>query len=84
MRNHVCIMESKKPIEGCLAQSSRISPKSPAVSTPFFVELRFKPGTWAAKGIPEQGCRVRQSTLDKLIGSGGQYDISDLVDGLID
>lgn len=49
-----------------------------------FVELRFKPGTWATKGIPEQGCWIRTSTLDKIIGRGGQYEISDLVDGLID
>ena len=30
-----------------------------------FVELRFKPGTWEAMGIPECGCWIQTSTLDR-------------------
>lgn len=49
-----------------------------------FVELKFKPGTWEKAGIPEQGCRIRQSTLEKLLQQKGSYETDDLILGLMD
>ena len=54
-----------------------------AVTAADFVELRFKPGTWEAKGIPEQGCWIQTSTLDRIIVGGGQLEIEDLVADLL-
>jgi hypothetical protein len=49
-----------------------------------FVELNFKPGSWDKEGIPEQGCRIRQSTLEKLMGGGSHCDADELIYGLMD
>ena len=55
-----------------------------AVSVADFVELRFKPGTWAAKGFPEQGCWIRTITLERIIDGGGDLDIQDVIASLLD
>ena len=55
-----------------------------AVTEDDFVELRFKPGTWAAKGFPEQGCWIRTSTLDRIISEGGQLGVKDLIADLLE
>jgi hypothetical protein len=49
-----------------------------------FVELRFKPGCWEQSGIPEVGCRIRQSALERLLEQQGSYDVEDLILGLMD
>ncbi len=49
-----------------------------------FIELRFKPGSWKASGIPEVGCRVRISTLDRLLQQQGASYINELILGLMD
>ena len=54
-----------------------------AVMADDFVELRFKPGTFAAKGIPERGCWIQTSTLDRIIAEGGQLEVEDLVADLM-
>lgn len=56
----------------------------PADDAAKFIELRFKPGTWETRGIPEQGCRLRLATLDRLLGEGASYEIDDLIFGLMD
>lgn len=49
-----------------------------------FVELTYKPGYWERAGIPERGCRIRVSTLEKIVEAGGSYEIHELVFGLMD
>lgn len=49
-----------------------------------FAELQFKEGTWLTCGIPERGCRMRISMLERLIAGGGGYEIDDLIYGLMD
>lgn len=49
-----------------------------------FAELRFKPGTWLQRGIPERGCWMRTSMLERLLAGGGTYEIDDLIYGLMD
>ena len=49
-----------------------------------FVELRFHPGTWRRKGIPEQGCWIRQSDLEAMIEAGGSFSVPQLAHCLID
>lgn len=49
-----------------------------------FVELKFLPGSWAKGGIPEEGCRLRQSELEKLLEQRGRYEVDDLILGLMD
>ncbi len=44
-----------------------------------FMELRLKPGAWERSGIPEEGCRVRQETFDRILSQGGQYEGDDLI-----
>ena len=58
--------------------------KNRAVSVSDFAELRFKPGTWAAKGFPEQGCWIRTKTLERIIDEGGDLDIQDVIADLLD
>ena len=55
-----------------------------AVSVSDFAELRFKPGTWAAKGFPEQGCWIRTTTLERIIDEGGDLDIQVVIADLLD
>ena len=54
-----------------------------AVMPEEFVELRFKPGTWATQGLPERGCWIRTATLDRIIGEGGQLEVADVVGDLL-
>lgn len=49
-----------------------------------FVELQFKPGFWEDRGIPEQGCRLRQSALEQILQQRGSYEVDDLILGLMD
>ncbi len=49
-----------------------------------FAELRFKPGYWEKAGIPEHGCRIRQSALEQLLEQRGSYEVDDLILGLMD
>lgn len=49
-----------------------------------FMELRFKPGSWEARGVPEAGCRMRILTLDRLLQQQGTYHIDELILGLMD
>jgi hypothetical protein len=49
-----------------------------------FIELKFKPGSWEARGIPEQGVRVRSSWFEKAVAQGGGYSADDLIYGLMD
>ena len=58
--------------------------KNRAVSVSDFAELRFKPGTWAAKGFPEQGCWIRTTTLGRIIDNGGELEIKDVIADLLD
>lgn len=44
-----------------------------------FIELRFKPSAWERQGLPEQGCRVRSETFERIVAQGGQYEIDDLI-----
>ncbi len=59
----------------------RLSPSDKAGE---FAELQFKPGTWLQQGIPERGCRMRLSMLERLIAGGGAYDNDELIYGLMD
>lgn len=49
-----------------------------------FMELRFKSGAWETRGIPEEGCRIRLETLNRLLDGGGSYGVDDLIYGLMD
>ena len=49
-----------------------------------FVELRFRPGTWARKGIPERGCWIRASDLEAMLEAGGNYTVTQLAHCLVD
>jgi hypothetical protein len=49
-----------------------------------FMELRFKPGSWEQNGIPSEGCRVRPEIFERILSAGGNYDIDDLIHGLMD
>lgn len=49
-----------------------------------FAELRFKPGTWLRRGIPERGCWIRTTMLERLLAGSGAYEIDDLIYGLMD
>lgn len=49
-----------------------------------FVELRFKPGFWEKGGIPQEGCRMRQSALEQILERRGSYEVDDLILGLMD
>lgn len=49
-----------------------------------FAELRFKPGTWKKKGIPEEGCRVRLAAFERIVEQQGMCGIDDLILGLMD
>lgn len=58
--------------------------ENPADPRDAFVELRFKPGTWAAKGFPENGCWIRTSTFARIIDEGGKLEIEDVIADLMD
>lgn len=49
-----------------------------------FMELRFKPGVWEDRGIPEAGCRVRTSAVEQLLQQQGAHHVDDLILGLMD
>lgn len=49
-----------------------------------FVELQFKPGFCEKTGVPERGCRIRFSTMERLVRTGGRYEVADLILGLMD
>lgn len=49
-----------------------------------FIELTFKPGMWDKSGVPEQGCRIRQGTLEKIAQQHGAFEADDLILGLMD
>ncbi|NTZ43209.1 hypothetical protein G7A66_08920 [Altererythrobacter sp. SALINAS58] len=49
-----------------------------------FMELRMKPGTWQAHGIPEKGCWIRRSRLEEMLAGGGEYDADELIYSLMD
>lgn len=49
-----------------------------------FMELRLKPGAWEERGILEEGCRVRTSTLEQLLQQQRTYQADDLILGLMD
>ena len=49
-----------------------------------FVELRFRPGTWARKGIPERGCWIRVTDLEAILEAGGSYSVPQLAHCLVD
>ena len=49
-----------------------------------FVELRFRPGTWERKGIPEQGCWIRATDLETMLEAGGNFTVPQLAHCLID
>lgn len=49
-----------------------------------FVELQFKAGFWERGGIPERGCWIRQSALERILEQRGAYEVDDLILGLMD
>ena len=49
-----------------------------------FMELRFKSGMWESHGVPEAGCRLRTEAMERIIASGGTYQIEQLIHGLMD
>ena len=49
-----------------------------------FMELRFRPGTWERKGIPEQGCWIRATDLEAMLEAGGNFTVPQLAHCLID
>ena len=49
-----------------------------------FIELRFRPGTWDDKGIPERGCWIRVTDLEAMLDAGGSYTVPQLAHCLID
>jgi hypothetical protein len=49
-----------------------------------FVELKFKAGWSQQHGIPQEGCRVRQSALEQMLKDGGNFDVNDAIVGLMD
>lgn len=49
-----------------------------------FMELRFKPGSWDKSGIPSQGCRIRKMQLEQALSQGGNFEVDDLIYGLMD
>jgi hypothetical protein len=49
-----------------------------------FMELRLKPGSWDRHGIPEEGCRIRASVFEKIVGQGGNLRVEDVIRGLMD
>ena len=49
-----------------------------------FIELRFKARCWDLIGIPERGCRIRQSSLEQARARGGRILPVDLIKGLMD
>ncbi len=44
-----------------------------------FTEFRFKAGAWERHGVPEQGCRVRPETLDRILSQGGHCEVDELI-----
>ena len=55
-----------------------------APSATEFVELRFRPGTWERKGLPEQGCWIRATDLETMLEAGGTFTVTQLAHCLID
>ena len=55
---------------------------APSVSE--FVELRFRPGTWERKGLPESGCWIQAKDLEAMIEAGGNFTVPQLAHCLID
>lgn len=49
-----------------------------------FLELRFRPGTWARQGIPEEGCWIRVKDLETMLEAGGSFTPSQLAHCLLD
>lgn len=49
-----------------------------------FMELRFKPGTWARYGVPEEGCRSRAGAMERIVANGGIFQVELLISGLMD
>ena len=49
-----------------------------------FAELSFKPGTWEQWGIPEMGCRLRNSALASLLQNDGMLSPDVAILGLMD
>lgn len=55
-----------------------------APSATDFVELRFRPGTWERKGLPEQGCWIRATDLETMLEAGGNFTVPQLAHCLVD
>ena len=55
-----------------------------APSATDFVELRFMPGTWERKGLPEQGCWIRATDLETMLEAGGNFTVPQLAHCLVD
>ncbi len=49
-----------------------------------FIELRFRPGTWERKGIPERGCWIRAKELETMLEAGGDFTVPQLAHCLVD
>lgn len=49
-----------------------------------FIELTFKMGTWDSRGVPENGCRMRTSAMERIIAHSGSYQVEQLIHGLMD
>ena len=56
----------------------------PCADIDALIELKFKPGTWQTRGIPESGCRIRHDQFERIVGDGGTLGVNDLIYGLMD
>ena len=82
-----CLADVIQEAINALRQRDLVGPPFPVQSPQAideFGELRFKPGTWDAWGIPERGCQARNAKLPLLLESGGRLSPDDAIHGLMD